>query len=271
MTPSEVTELLLAVTWESYLAGDRLVIPTEHMRRLSCWDFWYVSYGIQESAPQLFAARFPARLRELRDGAGSANDVWRLIEEVPVGWPEPEVVYPGLLTWRQAQRQEAESGLALPAGAHCPVLVKPRVAVESVLAALEPVFQIEGCEARELGPKDVRRLYPTAYGAEFVGRVVDYLTSGPCTLLLVSAWQPIPSLDVCKALVRGQLGVMGNLENAIHLPASLGELYSNLTQFLGHAATREAYNEHNGTKHERRVALYRTLLGAGSSSRDVPE
>lgn len=271
MTPAETTELFLAVAWESYLAGERLVIPTERTRRLSCWDFWYVSYCVRRPPADLFAASFPDRLRELRDGAESADDVWQLVEAAPVGWPEHGAAYAGLQTWRQAQRLQKGRGLTLPVGAHCLVLVKPDVMVEPVLAALEPTLQVERRQTRLLRPEDVRRLYPTAYGSEFVGRVVNYLTSGPCTLLLAAARQPISNLDEYKARLRRRLGVIDDLRNAVHVPASLGELYSNLAQLLGQAAVWEAYDEHSGTKHERRAAFYRVVLGAGPGARDVPE
>lgn len=269
MNRPAATELLLAVAWESHLGGERLMVPAEQAASFSCWDYWYVCYGLRHSPSRLFTADFPARLRELRDGEESADAVWRLIAEVPVRWPEPEAACPGLLTWRQGQRLHAGAGLSLPAGVHCPVLVKPGVDVGPVVSALAPGWRIEQREDWLLSPKDVRRLYPTAYGHEFIGRVADYMTSGPCTLLLASSRRPVPNLDEYKAHLRKQLRTTGNLKNAIHLPASLGELYTNLRQFFGQAAVQEAYNEHYGTRYERRAALYRTVLGAGPGALDA--
>ncbi|MGH8906383.1 MAG: hypothetical protein ACRD0K_07695 [Egibacteraceae bacterium] len=114
----------------------------------------------------------------------------------------------------------------------------------------------------------MHRLYPTAYGCEFIERMRRYLTSEDCWALLLRVQQDIPDLSGYKAALRAGVPSGELLRNLIHMPASLGELYSDLALFFGKHLAQRAYDDHHDGRHARRLALHRALLAARPSPDD---
>jgi hypothetical protein len=109
---------------------------------------------------------------------------------------------------------------------------------------------------------DVSRLYPDAYGEEFLAWQAEYLGRGPVEVLVLAA----PMDDaVCAVAVRSEiraaLGVAAEAENHLHMPDSPGEALANIEQFFGSAALAEQYGRIERIHGYRRLAVHRALLG----------
>lgn len=266
--PSAIADLLLQVAWDNYLGGKQTLLPAPLRKELSCWDIWYVCLCIDTAPESVFTERWVALLEQCRDGEEAANIVRALLHKTPVGFPEPEATFgSSLVQWRSVE-QSADEAVSLEPGHCCPALIKPHVAAQPLIARLMHMFHVEQQFTRLLDRRNVQRLYPAAYGAGFVSQLERYLTSAPCTLLLLRAKQAIPNLERCKADMRKGVPPGELMKNLIHMPTSLAELYTDLAHFFGKELVRRAYDDHHVGRQARRRALHRAALGAGQRARD---
>ncbi len=140
-------------------------------------------------------------------------------------------------------------------------MVKPGsdpIAVRELLAESHTVLaEIQ----RSLALEDVRRLYPDAYGREYVACRDDYLTSAPVTVfvLLTSPWA-VGKAKGIKAAVRRHLGDGDVLRNHLHMPDSPGDAFADLDHLAGTETFIRLYERYERDRAADRLARYRALL-----------
>ncbi len=114
---------------------------------------------------------------------------------------------------------------------------------------------------RRLTMADVRRLYPDAYGREYVARRDDYLTSAPVTVfILLASPAAIGRVKDIKADIRRRLGDGDALRNHLHMPDSPGDAFADLDHLAGTETFNRLYERYEGDRAAQRLAGYRALL-----------
>jgi hypothetical protein len=147
-------------------------------------------------------------------------------------------------------------------------MVKPGTDPGSVVDLLAADFEIHEQITRTLTIADVRRLYPDAYGAEFVSGRDAYLTSSPSTVLTLEAKIPRRAGTEYKRSIRRALGDSDVLRNHLHMPDNPGETWCDLRLLAGDH--NDLYRRYDSGNASQRVDQYRRLLGleqAGSRAR----
>lgn len=175
------------------------------------WDAWWVAVR---------------SLGRLRPGPGVFGTCRSCVEVAAAQAALPLPAHPGheergcrcLRTWAESMRAPL-AGDRLPAVPQRLTLAllkpgAPRRAIRSRLhAALREVHVVE----RELTAADCDRLYPDAYGSEFVAQRTAYLTSGPIQAVVMAGDSDVVTYGTAlKRSVRADLGV-GMLRNHLHI------------------------------------------------------
>lgn len=249
------TKTLLAAVIEHHLTGYRQ-LPDRAGD--GPWDVWWACYRAQRTAAEL--GLDPRRVAGHCEGCATATA--ELAFHVPPEHPErmPPQRCSCLLDWARSMRRPAREimwpGWRLTVG-----MIKPGsdpVAVRNLLAESHTVLE----EAqRSLTPADVRRLYPDAYGADYVVRQDDYLTCAPVTvfLLLTSPWAVGKATQI-KTDVRSRLGGGDVLRNHLHMPDSPGDAFADLDHLAGTGTFTRLYERYERDRAADRLARYRALL-----------
>lgn len=224
----------------------------------SPWDVWWVCYRAQRTAAEfgLDPARAAGRCEVC------AIDASKLAFYAPPGHPHrtPRRNCSCLLDWARSMRRPTPDiiwpGWRLTVG-----MVKPGsnpVSVRGLLAESHTV--VEEVE-RHLTPVDVRRLYPDAYGRDYVARRDDYLTSAPVTVLVLHAsLSAIGKAKDIKGAIRHRLGVSDVLRNHLHMPDSPGDAFADLDHLAGTETFSRLYERYERDRAAQRLARYRALL-----------
>ncbi len=222
------------------------------------WDMWWICYRAQRTAVEL-------RL-DPRRAAGHCGDCATAAASLALRVPpeHPDRMHPQrcscFLDWAQSMRQPAHEimwpGWRLTVG-----MIKPcsdPVPVRDLLAESHTVL----AEARQsLTPTDVRRLYPDAYGADYVAHQDDYLTSAPVTVfLLLARPSAVGKAKEIKADVRRRLGAVDVLRNHLHMPDSPGDAFADLDHLAGTGTFTGLYERYERDRAAHRLARYRALL-----------
>ncbi|MGH3565013.1 MAG: hypothetical protein ACRDRH_03050 [Pseudonocardia sp.] len=114
---------------------------------------------------------------------------------------------------------------------------------------------------RHLTPADVRRLYPDAYGPDYVARRDDYLTSAPVTVfVLVASPSAIGKAKDIKFDVLRRLGDGDALRNHLHMPDSPGDAFADLDHLTGSKTFSRLYERYERDRATQRLARYWALL-----------
>jgi len=244
--------------YEARLAGQEAVIPDLP----DVWDLWYVCYRLWRPAGALGIAGCGAR-----SGCSACRKlVARLTSSSPPGYPDGALGGCGdLLRWavRMRSREPASPQVDCLGMALSFALLKPAAPAGAIRTMLAARYRIAGRRELRLTPVDVTRLYPDAYGEEFLAWQAGYLGSGPVEALMLTA--PLDEPMCARAVrseIRASLGVTAEPENHIHMPDSPGEALANIEQFFGNDTLREQYRRIELTHGQRRLALHRSLLGA---------
>ncbi|MGH3771103.1 MAG: hypothetical protein ACRDRW_06875 [Pseudonocardiaceae bacterium] len=220
----------------------------------SPWDVWWVCYRAQRSAAAFgFDPRRAAGRCEI-----CAIDASRLAFHTPPQHPDWGCLC--LLDWARSMRQPIP-GIVWPEWRLTVSMVKPGsdpVPVRELLA--ESHILLEEVQ-RHLTSADVHRLYPDAYGREYVARRDDYLTSAPVTVfVLLASPSGIGKAKNIKTDIRHRLGVSDVLRNHLHMPDSPGDAFADLDHLAGSETFVRLYERYERDRAAQRLARYRALL-----------
>jgi hypothetical protein len=132
-------------------------------------------------------------------------------------------------------------------------MTKPDADVTGVAARLSRTHETLDARWRSLTRADLRRLYPDAYGAEYIARRDAYLTSGPVQVLVLLANEhAIGRASEVKADIRRRLAPTDELRNHLHMPDNPGDAFCDIAHLAGPAILAELHerheHEHSGTR-----------------------
>jgi len=184
------TKTLLAAAMEHHLTGNgRPPDPVAHRP----WDVWWACYRARRTSTALDI--------DPRGAPGHcdscATDAARLAFATPPEHPDHDGQTQRrcscFLEWARSMRQPAPD-IAWPAWRLTVGMVKPGTDPTVIGELLAQTHTILDSVERTLTPTDVRRLYPDAYGADYITRQDDYLTSGPVTVFVLLATPAAPAL-----------------------------------------------------------------------------
>ncbi|MGH3428383.1 MAG: hypothetical protein ACRDQZ_12585 [Mycobacteriales bacterium] len=220
----------------------------------SPWDVWWVCYRAQRSAAEFGV--------DPRHAAGRcemcALDASRLAFHTPPQHPDRECLC--LLDWARSMRRPIP-GTAWPEWRLTVSMVKPGSDPAQVRELLAESHTVLESVQRHLTPTDVRRLYPDAYGREYVARRDDYLTSAPVTVfVLLASPSAIGKAKDIKTDIRHRLGVGDVLRNHLHMPDSPGDAFADLDHLAGTTTFVRLYERYERDRAAQRLARYRALL-----------
>jgi hypothetical protein len=132
---------------------------------------------------------------------------------------------------------------------------------------LDPEYSILGSRELTLTAADTRRLYPEAYGADYVRDRDAYLTSGRAYVLVLRARRDGTGPGAVKMRIREHIGADA-LRNHLHMPDNPGEALADIAQFAGYQELAQLYRRYERDHTARRLAFYRAALGIGPAGAD---
>jgi hypothetical protein len=230
----------------------------------SPWDAWWVCYRaglpLSELAPGISFRETTCR--------SCADWAMRLSSAVPPGHPgAAPMACDCLLRWASEMRAP---GLRVtwPPISLSFALIKPGAPAMRIASLLSPACEILASRKLTLTTTDTRRMYPEAYGSDYVRARDAYMTAGPVHILVMRARADgIDLLGGVKARIRSILG--GDvLRNHLHMPDNPGETLADIAQFAGHKELAQLYRRYERDHNARRLAFYRAALGIGPPGAD---
>jgi hypothetical protein len=250
---------VLAYLVESALTGPRVPVPAELD---SPWDVWWISYRVAGPAASLGL--------DAEDTGGACGlcreQVRRLTEHSPPshpGHPTAGGCRCGCLRrWAVRMRQPAVSP-DWPRLRVSVAVVKPGADRTVVRRALSEAYRVLRAAERRLTTADVRRLYPDAYGEDYVAAQDAYLTSAPVEVLTLLApdRRHVPDPKQVKDHVRRRLGNADPLRNHLHMPDNPGDILCDLHHLAGQQTLQDLYGRYDRDAAADRLARYRAVLG----------
>lgn len=249
------TKALLACAVEQHATGQRQSLEQAGN---GPWDVWWVCYRAQRTAAEfgLNPGHVAGRCEVCTINA------CKLAFHAPPEHPDgtPRRACSCLLDWAQSMRRPAPD-ITWPGWRLTVAMVKPGsnpVPVRRLLAESHTVVE----EVQQhLTRADVRRLYPDAYGQDYVARRDDYLTSAPVTVfVLVASPAAIGKAKDIKSDIRRLLGDDDALRNHLHMPDSPGDAFTDLDHLAGTATFSRLYERYERDRAAQRLARYRALL-----------
>jgi hypothetical protein len=251
-----LVKAVVSYLYEAQLLGERVDVP----ELPDVWDVWYVCYRLWRSAGELGMTELHRR----GTCPGCSDLVTRLTSTEPPAYPSALPDCGCWLRWAMRMRSRGRGATDVDSSAMALsfALVKPGAPAEAIHSLLGARYRTVGRRELGLTAVDVSRLYPDAYGEEFLAWQAEYLGRGPVEVLVLAA----PTDEaVCAVAVRSEiraaLGVAAEAENHLHMPDSPGEALANIEQFFGSAALAEQYGRIERIHGYRRLAVHRALLG----------
>jgi len=246
---------LLGYALECRLAGPA---APEGMLVPSAWDAWWACYRAGLPLSQLAPGT-----RTASPACGSCGELaLQLAEASPPRHPGTGDEACGcLLSWAKVMRSPA-AAVQWPATALSLALLKPGAPAGLITSRLRQAYEVLGESGQTLTAAATRRLYPEAYGADFVGQRDAYLTSAPVRILILRARRPGTRANAVKEQVRADTG-KDKLRNHLHMPDNPGESFADIAQFAGYPQLRGLFEEHERDGSTERLAFYRAALGVG--------
>jgi len=247
---------LLAYVVESALAGATRAAPAEVD---SPWDVWWICYRTATSAADL--GLHP----EHTGGCGFCRqNVCDLTGTRPPGHPGRSASgrCGCLRRWAVRMRQPAPSP-AWPRLRVSVAAVKPDADRAAVRRCLSEAYLVLSAADRRLTTADVRRLYPDAYGEDYVAAQDAYLTSAPVEVLVLLAaadHRNVSDPQQVKDQVRRRLGVGDPLRNHLHMPDNPGDTLCDLHHLAGEQTLHELCGRYDRDAAADRLARYRAVL-----------
>jgi len=157
------------------------------------WDLWYVCYRLWRPAAALGLAGV-----RTRSGCTACRErVAHLISTSPPGYPAGAAASCGcFLRWamRMRSREPASPQVDCLPMALSSALLKPGAPAGAIRDMLAVHYRIAERRTLWLTPPDITRLYPDAYGEEFLAWQAGYLGGGPVEALMLTtpAGEPSP-------------------------------------------------------------------------------
>lgn len=258
LSDRDLVKVVVSYLYEARLAGQEAIVPDLP----DAWDFWYLCYRLWRHATDLGIDDRRARSR----CSACRELVAHLTASAPPRYLAGAPAACGcFLRWAARMRSPEPASPevdSLPMALSF-ALVKPGAPADAIRAMLSARYRIVCRRDLRLSSVDVTRLYPDAYGEDFLAWQAGYLGRGPVEVLLLAASPDAPlRAGAIKSEVRTALGVTAEPENHLHMPDSPGEALANIEQFFGSETLREQYRRIELTHGQRRLALHRTLLGA---------
>jgi hypothetical protein len=141
-------------------------------------------------------------------------------------------------------------------------VVKPGADQTVVRRALSEAYRVLRAAERRLTTADVRRLYPDAYGEDYVAAQDAYLTSAPVEVLVLLApdRRHVPDPKQVKDHVRRRLGDADPLRNHLHMPDNPGDTLCDLHHLAGQQTLQDLYGRYGRDAAADRFAGYRAVL-----------
>ncbi|MFG2006191.1 hypothetical protein ACGFNU_44285 [Spirillospora sp. NPDC048911] len=238
----------------------------------SPWDVWWVCYRFGTPLDQLgIRIRLPEKACPT-----CATDAMTLASASPPGHPDLDGarLCGCLLEWAVRMRAPGQA-VTWPSLSLTLALLKPGAPRNQIRAELERTHQVIRSIHTTLTIDDTRRLYPEAYGAEYVAARDAYLTKTSVVALVLLARHDLPSpgsrADLStariKERIRAELG--GSLlRNHLHMPDNPGEALADIAHLAGDELLPELYERYECDRVPHRLAFYRTALGIGSPAAD---
>jgi hypothetical protein len=248
-------EALLGYQLECRLTGRTSCVDPDAVT--SPWDIWWLCVRAGLTGPEL--GLDPSRLATPCDRC--RHQVTVLTRAAPVSVPaEPGVACGCMERWARAMRQPG-IWVAWPALRTQVAMVKPGADLAAAQAGLQACYQVVHQIERQLTTGDTRRLYPDAYGADYIAELDRYLTSGPVHVLILVA---LPSAGAAttriKAQLRATLGAADAFRNHLHMPDNPGETLCDINHLAGPDILRDTYEANDRDRTNQRLARYRDVL-----------
>lgn len=260
--PKYTAKALLGYILDSLLCGappdlgDTAVVP-------SPWDAWWACYR----------AGLPTGTAGVRVRPGDAcADCDELAAVLAAASPpgHPGTAGPGpcgcLLRWAAAMRAPGPPADWPPVVLSL-ALIKPCAPAGRVLGMLGASHEVVTARELVLTTADTRRLYPEAYGADYVAERDAYLTSGPVRVLVLRARHPAVTAGDVKAAIRAEVGGDA-LRNHLHMPDNPGEALADIAHFVGRAQLASLHRRFERDHVSARLAFYRAALGISQPRAD---
>lgn len=258
-----LAKALLGLAMETALSGES-TCPA--VRVSSPWDAWWACYRARCPLGRLNATiTMPEQVCRL-----CARDALALASACP---PEhPDLHLRGsecgqarscgcLLEWAVRMRAPADTMLWPPLSLTL-ALLKPGAPHQEIRTQLQQTHQVLRAVNRTLSVEDTRRLYPEAYGADYLADRDLYLTQAPVTVLVMRTVSVLSGEDLAriKAKIRAATGA-GELRNHLHMPDNPGEALADIAHLAGKETLAELYERHERDRRDDRLAFYRAALG----------
>lgn len=254
---------VLGLALDGELSGCSAALPVLHHP----WDAWWVG------------VRSLGRVRPVPGASGTCGDcaavAARAIAEPMPGHPGHGARGCGCHTvWAAAMRAPADGGRLPEVPQRLTLaLLKPGAPRRTIRSRLRAVLREVHTVERPLTAEDCDRLYPDAYGAEFVAPRTTYLTSAPVqAIVLAGDADAVAVGSALKRTLRADLGA-DTLRNHVHMPDNPGEALADIALLAGWDVLDQLYRRWEIHHGERRVAArlagYRAHLDRGAGTAGV--
>lgn len=247
---------LLAFATEAHLSG---AITSAGLHGIeSPWDLWWICFRAGESAQAL--GLDPARVN---DQCGLClRDVITLTGYRPTRDPDT-LGFRGcdcIHQWAVRMRQPATE-ISWPELRTTVAMVKPGGDPDEIRHGLLATHAVIHETERTLTKHDVRRLYPDAYGAEFVAAQDAHLTNGPVHIMVLLANPGITAnAKQIKTALRDRMGSTDVLRNNLHMPDNPGDAICDVAHLGGLDILNDLYGRYDRDTCQQRLHGYRALL-----------
>lgn len=253
------------------------------LRVASPWDIWWISYRTGRSSRLLGIHSISQDHRCPR----CRSDAAFLAGQDQPGHPDelsPRTC--DCLTAWAMQMRTPHPTRSWPPLSTCVALIKPGADAAAVRELLTQDFQVLDTQTLQLEQRDVRRLYPDAYGGAYVAAQDTYMTSTPVhahllkttparvtttpvlstpearssTTVSLSRPTQISSPREVKARIRRTLGDGDVRRNHLHMPDNPGDTFVDIAHLFGWDRLRELYERNDRDTASARLAGYWAVL-----------
>ncbi|MBG0818461.1 hypothetical protein [Planomonospora sp. ID82291] len=255
----DAPKALLGLVLHRHLTGDAEPVRVQVS---SPWDVWWACYR----AGLPFSGLGVEPVMPYGACRGCIADALECASAVPPRHPDELGERPCgcLRLWAVRMRSGPET-TGWPRFALTVALIKPDAPAELITDRLSAGHEVLGAWARTLTAADTRRMYPEAYGEDYIAAVDAYLTSGPSRVMLLRSHDPGTTADI-KTRIRDEIG-NDRLRNHLHMPDNPGEALADLAHLVGWGLLQE-FHEGADDAANACLAFYRAALGVRDTDAD---